>query len=52
MEEMRFLSWKADHDVYMRPTLNANGIECYKRVLLCADDILAIMKEPEIFICE
>ena len=52
MEEMGFQSCKADPDVWLRPSVKANGVEYYQYVLLYTDDILAIMEEPERFLRE
>jgi hypothetical protein len=52
MNEMGFESCKADPDVWLCPALKADGTKYYQYVLLYSDDILAIMEEPERFICE
>ena len=52
MEEMGFISCKADPDVWLRPALKSNGVEYYQYILLYTDDILAIMEEPERFLRE
>ena len=52
MEEMGFISCKADPDTWLRPALKSNGVEYYQHVLLCTDDILAIVEEPERFLRE
>ena len=49
MEEMRFSSCKADPDVCFRPSLKANGVECY-HFFLYTHDILAMMEELERFL--
>ena len=50
MEDMMFSSYKADPDLWFRPELKHAGVDNYQRVLLCADDVLAIMKDPERFL--
>ena len=52
IEEMGFSSSKDDPDVWCRPALKSNGVECYQFVLLYTDDILAIMEKPETFLRE
>ena len=52
MEDMGFSSCKADPDVWLRPSLNSNEVEHYPCVLICADDILAIVEETETFLRE
>ena len=47
MEEMGFSSCKAGPDVWIRPALKSNGVECYQCVFLYTDDILAIVETPE-----
>ena len=47
MEEMGFLSCKADPDVWLRPSLKANEVENFQCVLLCADGVLATMEDPK-----
>ena len=49
---MGFSSCKADPDACLRPALKSNGVEPYQHVLLCTDDILAVMEEPETFLRE
>ena len=50
MNELGFKSCKADPDVWIRPSIKADGTDYYQYVLLYTDDILAIMEEPERFI--
>jgi len=52
MEEMGFISCKADPDVWFRPSTKEDGTNYYQYVLLYTDDILAIMEKPETFIRE
>ena len=52
MECMGFSSCKADPNARMYSALKANGVKCYQHVLLCTDDVLAIVEEPERFIIE
>jgi len=52
MEEMGFMSCKADPDVWFRPSMKEDGTDYYQYVLLYTDDILAIMEKPETFIRE
>jgi hypothetical protein len=52
MDEMGFISCKADPDVWFRPSTKEDGTDYYQYVLLYTDDILAIMENPETFIRE
>ena len=52
LEEMGFSSCKDDPDVWFQPDSKVNGVEHHQCVLICADEILAIMEEPEIFLRE
>ena len=52
MEEMGFMSCKADPDVWLRPSMKEDDTDYYQYVLLYTDDILAIMEKPENFIRE
>ena len=52
MDEMGFMSCKADPDVWFRSSVKEDGTDYYQYVLLYTDDILAIMEYPERFIRE
>ena len=49
---MGFESRKADPDVWLKPGMKDNETECWEHVLLCTDDVLAIMMDPEKFVRE
>ena len=50
MEKMVFSSYKADLDVWFHPALKSNRVENYQCAILCAEEMLATMEEPEIFL--
>ena len=52
MTKLGFQSCKADPDVWFRPSIKSNGTDYYQYVLIYTDDILAIMEEPERFLCD
>ena len=47
MEEIGVSLCKAKPDVWNRPALKTNGVECYQHALLYTDEILANVEEPE-----
>ena len=51
MDEMGFESCKADPDVWFCSSMKDDGTDYYQYGLLYTDEILAIMKNPEDFIC-
>ena len=48
---MGFEYCKADPDIWFRSSVKDNCIDYYQYVLIYTDNILAIMKNPEDFIC-
>ena len=52
MTELGFQSCKADPYVWFRPSIKSDGTDYYQYVLIYTDDILAIMEEPERFLCD
>ena len=48
-EGMGFQSCDADPDVWLRPVLASNRVTFYRHVLLCADNVLTMMEEPNAF---
>ena len=43
---MNFVPSMADQDVWLRPAIKPDGVECHEHVLHCVDDILAISTDP------
>ena len=52
MEDVGFPSSKADPYVWLRYALKSNRVEHFQHVLLCTEDILQIMEDPERFLRE
>ena len=51
MDEMVFESCKSDAEVWLRSSMKYDSKYYYLYVLICTDDIMAIMQNPEDFIC-
>ena len=47
MEFLKFESCKADPEIWMRPTVKADGSEYWEYVLLYCDDVLVVSKNGE-----
>ena len=47
MQHLRFTSFLADPDVWMRPAIKSDGTHCYEYVLLYTDDALVISQNAE-----
>ena len=47
MDDLKFVSCKADPDVWMRPAEKRDGSKCWEYVLLYTDDILCISENGE-----
>ena len=52
MTELGFHSYKADPDVWFRPSTKSDGTDYYQYVIIYTDDNLEIKKENERFLCE
>ena len=50
MTELGFQSYKADPDVWFRPSIKSDGTDYYQYVLIYTNNILEIMEEPERFL--
>ena len=48
LNDIRFLSTKADPDLWYQPTVKPNGFEYYKYILCYVGDILCISHDPGI----
>ena len=45
--DLGFVPSKADPDVWMRPAINKNGLNCWEYILAYVDDVLCISPDPK-----
>ena len=46
LHDLRYMSTKADPDVWIKPSVKPDGSECYQIVLCYVDDVLSISDDP------